>query len=185
MSTTKGGPKIAHIFFTDDSLFFHRAKENECKELLRILALYKRVSSQEVNVGKFGIWFSKKTSEEDRRSTREILGIQRSMEQDRYLGLPLLFGRYKAKEFRSIKERIRTKIYGWKGRLLSQAGRAVLIQAMGQTIPLYAMKYFKLPDGFLQELNMMLVGFWWGDVGSKRKMLKTGWGLRFQRFREF
>ena len=77
---------------------------------------------------------------------------------------------------RSIKERIRAKINGWEGRLLSQAGRAVLVQAVGQAIPVYSMNYFKLPSGFLQEINMMLAGFWWGDVGTKRKMHWKQWG---------
>ena len=91
--------------------------------------------------------------------------------------LPLLFGRSKAKELRSIKERLWFRIHGRGGRLLSNAGRAVMIQAMGQAIPLYAMNCFKLPSGFLHELDMMLARFWWEDVGSKRKVHWKKMGL--------
>ena len=42
-----------------------------------------------------------------------------------------------------------------------------MIQAIGQAIPVYVMSCFKLPRGFLHELSMMLVAFWWGDKGSK------------------
>ena len=100
----------------------------------------------------------------------QILGIQRSLDEEKYLGLPLLFGRSKGRELRSIKDRIWAKINSWKGRLLSQAGRAVMIQAVGQSIPLYAMSCFKLPRGFIHELNMMMAGFWSGDMGDKRRI---------------
>ena len=99
----------------------------------------------------------------------EIFGIQRALDQDHYLGLPLLFGRSKAKELRSIKE-VCSKMQNWKGRLLSQAERAIMIQVVGQAIPLYAMSCFKLPKGFVHELNMLFAGYWWGDLGAKRKI---------------
>ena len=72
---------------------------------MKILNAYKQASRQEVNVGKLGILFSKKTSVTDMSMAMRVLGIQRSMEQDCYLGLPLLFGRSKEKELRNIKER--------------------------------------------------------------------------------
>ena len=50
-----------------------------------------------------------------------------------------------------------------------------MIQVIGQLIPLYAMSYFKLPRRFIHELNMTLVGFWWGDKGSKKKMHWKQW----------
>ena len=113
--------------------------------------------------------------------------MQRSMEQDFYLGLPILFGRGKAKEFRNIKERLGARIQQWSGRLLSQAGRVVMIQAISQALPLYAMSYFKFPRDFFHELNMMLLGFWWGDMGSIKGTLEemgqvmlfiVGWWIR-------
>ena len=175
IAASRGGPKIAHLFFADDSLFFCRAKEDECKELVRILDLYNRASGHEVNVRKLGLLFNKNTSEKNRKREMKVLGFQRSMEKDCYLGLPLLFGRSKAKELKSIEERIRAKVNGWEGRLLLQAGKAVLIQAVGQAISIYSMNCFKLPSGFLQEINMMLARFWWGDVGTKRKMHWKKW----------
>ena len=102
------------------------------------------------------------------------------MEHESYLGLPMLFGRSKAHELRYIREKLWSRNRGWNGRLLSQAGRATMIQAIGQAIPLYAMNCFMLPKGFLYDLNMMLVGFWWGDIGIKRKIHWKKWDLLCQ-----
>ena len=81
------------------------------------------------------------------------------MENDNYLGLPLMIGRSKRREFRTIKERIWSRIKGWGGRLLSQARKAIMIQAIAQAIPLYVMSCFRLPKSFLCEINMLFANY--------------------------
>ena len=163
-------------FFADDCLLFSRAKKEDCMELVRMLEVYKQASGHEVNVSKSGIMFSKNTASADRQRAMEILRISRSMEQDNYLGLPLMFERCKATELRYIKEKVGQRIQNWGGSLLSQAGKVVMIQSIGHAIPLYAMNCVKLPRGFLRELNMLMAGFWWGDVGSKkREFIERNW----------
>ena len=71
--------------------------------------------------------FSNNTMEVDRREATKVLCISRSMENDSYLGLPLLFGRSKVKELWYIKERLWQRVQSWGGRLLSQAEREVMI----------------------------------------------------------
>lgn len=51
---------------------------------------------------------------------------------DTYLGLPTLVGRSKFQTFSFLKDRVWKKIQGWKGQLLSKAGREVLIKAVAQ-----------------------------------------------------
>lgn len=130
-AAAKNGPRISHIFFADDSLICCRAKKGDCLELLRNLTVYKHASGQEVNNDKSRLMFSRNTSEADKIMMRHVLGICRSMENDCYLGLPLMFGRSKAKQLRSIKEKLWSRINNWNDRLLSHAGRAVMIQAVG------------------------------------------------------
>ena len=156
----RNGPKVSNLFFADDCFIFCRAESNDCRELIAILRSYGRASGQEINVGKSSILYGKNIRDIARQSTMQILGIQRSLDQEKYLSLPFLSGRSKGKELRSIKERVWAKIQSWKERLLSQVGRAVMIQAVGQSIPLYAMSCFKLPRGFIHELNMMMASFW-------------------------
>lgn len=59
--------------------------------------------------------------------------------------------------------------------MLTQAGKAMHIQAVGQAIPLYSMNCFKLPKRLVSEINMMIMRFWWGDVGGKRKIDWKEW----------
>ena len=50
-----------------------------------------------------------------------------------------------------------------------------MIQVVRQSISLYAMSCFKLLRGFIHELNMMMAGFWWGNMGDKRRIHWKCW----------
>lgn len=64
----------------------------------------------------------------------------------------------------------------WNNKLLSQAGKAILLQSIAQAQPIFAMSCFKLPSTFLDELNAMIARFWWGSIGDKKKMHWKSWG---------
>lgn len=49
ITSCRGGNKISHLFFADDSLFFYKATPGECHRLLDILAKYEDASGQAIN----------------------------------------------------------------------------------------------------------------------------------------
>ncbi|KAL4654499.1 hypothetical protein ACB092_01G383700 [Castanea dentata] len=67
-----------------------------------------------------------------------------------FLGLPSLVGRGKKRAFSLIKERI------WK----KLKGREILIKAVIQAIPTYAMSCFKLPKGLIKEIEILWKIHW-------------------------
>ena len=89
---------------------------------------------------------------------------------DTYLGLPTLVGRAKYHTFSYIKDRVWKKLQGWKGKMLSRARKEVLIKAVAQSIPTYAIGVFQLPIRLFEELDAMCARFWWGQVGNERKI---------------
>ena len=54
--------------------------------------------------------------------------------------------------------------------MISQVGKAILIQSVAQGIPIYTMSCLLFPKVFIQKVNMLLVGFWWGDTRMVRKI---------------
>ena len=87
--------------------------------------------------------------------------------REKYLGLPSLVGRNKKNTFNSIKDKLRNKLVGWKEKLLSKAGKEVLIKVVAQAIPTYTISVFKLPDSLCEDLTSMIRNFWWGIVERK------------------
>ena len=94
---------------------------------------------------------------------------------EKYLGLPPLVGRGKRKAFNQIKDQVGRKIASWKGKLLSYAGKEILIKEVAQATPMYTMSCFKLPDTLCKELNPLMGNFWWGQKDKERKMAWVSW----------
>ena len=61
---SRGGPKISHLFFMDDSLLFCQATVANCGEISNVLKLYEEASGQQLNRAKTSIFFTKNTSTE-------------------------------------------------------------------------------------------------------------------------
>ena len=84
-------------------------------------------------------------------------------------------GRGKKAIFTFIKERVWSKLKGWKKKLLSQAGCEVLIKAVIQALPSFAMSCFKLPSSLYHDIEVMVCKFWWGQKGGRWKMHWVKW----------
>ena len=123
---------------------------------------YERNLGQKVNKEKTALYFSKDTSKEVQNQVKQKFRAKIVKQYEKYLGLPPLVGRGKRKAFSQIKDRVRRKIAGWKGKLLSNIGREILIKAMAQATPTYKMSVFKLSDSLCKDLNSMMGNFCWG-----------------------
>ena len=135
-----------------------------------LLSFYEEVSGQKINKGKTALFFSKSITKANKQIIKGILGVCEIHHYEKYLGLPSLTGRGKKASFNYLKERVWRKLQGWEGKLLSQAGREVLIKAVIQAIPSYTMGCFKLPVGLCNEIEVMVRKFWWGQQREKQKI---------------
>ena len=146
VSISRGGPKITHLFFTDDSLLFCKATTQDVTRIQHILNEYEMASGQQINRLKTTIFFSKSTPQANQDSILSMLGVPAIKQYEKYLGLPSFVGRAKYSSFAQINERVWSKLKGWKEKLISQAGREVLIKAVAQAIPTFAMSCFPSPS---------------------------------------
>ena len=105
----------------------------------------------------------------------DLFGAQIFQQHEKYLGLPPMIGKGKKKAFNRLKDQVGRRIARWKGKLLSSAGKEILIKAVAQATPTYTMSCFKLPDSLCRELNSMVSSLWWGQQGSERKMAWVSW----------
>ena len=133
---------------------------------------YELALGQKINPKKTTIFFGKSVSVSSKSAIKNFLGVLEIKEYEKYLGLPAVVGKNKMASFNYIKERVWGKLQGWKEKLLSQAGREVLLKAVVQAIPTFPMSCFKLPIGLCHDIEAMIRKFWWGQLGEEEDSLE-------------
>ncbi|GAA0176382.1 hypothetical protein LIER_29386 [Lithospermum erythrorhizon] len=73
------------------------------------------------------------------------------------------------------------KIAGWKGKMLSQAEKEILVKSVVATIPNYIMNCFKLPIGIIDKLNKVMAKFFWAGSGKDSGMYWKKWPIMTMR----
>ena len=91
-----------------------------------------------------------------------MLGVEATDDNSYYLGLPLVLSRSKRVIFWFLKDRLRKRLSSWQSKLLSRAGKSILIKTVAQALPTYSMRVFLIPPSVLEELQKMLNSFWSG-----------------------
>ncbi|XP_074318329.1 uncharacterized protein LOC141655135 [Silene latifolia] len=189
---SNGAPEISHLLFAYDSIFFTRATEEEAAAVCDILRRYEYASGQLVNLDKTTVSFSKGVPLTKRSNLATRLGIIEVEEQERYLGLPTVVGRSKKVLTNILRDKLSKRLKGWRGKILSRAGKEVLLKAVANSLPTYVMSIFKIPVNFCEELRSMMSRFWWGHEEGKRGISWVSWkklcqpkGMGGMGFRDF
>ena len=106
VAVSRGGPRVNHLLFADDSLLFFRANISECQVVKEILWVYETASGQKLNCEKTALFFSANTSPDTARAIRDLWGASNTHSIEKYLGLPSFIGRSKIKAFEDITTRV-------------------------------------------------------------------------------
>ena len=124
MKITRESPAISHLLFTDGSLFFCRAEQPQCEELMRIIDIYGEASGQQLNKAKSSVMFGSKVVTSTKTDLKRSLGITREGGVGMYLGM-----------FAFLQECMNGRVNSWSARLLSRGGKEVQIKSVAQAVP--------------------------------------------------
>ena len=126
---------------------------------------------------KSGLIFGKRVPTEKREQICKILNIQSWEAPGKHLSLPAQWGHSKKSTLSWIKDAIWGEFDGWKEKLLNQAGKQVLIKAVIQAIPGYAMSVLSFPKGFCENICSRVARLWWARNGRERGIHWRSWDV--------
>jgi hypothetical protein len=155
-------PGVSHLLFADDTLLFFKVTPQQARHVSRIIDTYAEATGQLVNHAKCSILFGPRCPQAICAEVSQILQIQASEFEDKYLGLPTPQGRMHKGRFLSLQERLLKRMMLLGVGIPSQAGKETLIKSIAQSIATYIMGVFKLPFAVCDDLTRMIRNYWWG-----------------------
>ncbi|XP_074346400.1 uncharacterized protein LOC141685182 [Apium graveolens] len=191
----QGAPTILHMLFTDDSYINCRATLEEAGRVLELLKIFEVGAGQKVNFEKSSVYFSKNTKPVTKDIVLTTLAMRVDDDNILYLGLPRTMGRNKSAMFRSLKDKMRSRIQGWDGKWFSGAGKEVLIKMVLRSIPTYMMIVFLLPNKVCHDIEGLISVYWWKSSRHGKGIYWRAWerlstnkfnaGMGFKNIRDF
>uniref|UniRef100_A0A803P3J7 Reverse transcriptase n=1 Tax=Cannabis sativa TaxID=3483 RepID=A0A803P3J7_CANSA len=171
----RGAPVLSHMFFADDCYVFCKAYEDSTINVIEMLRIFQKASGQQVNLQKSSIFFSANTVNGVKQRVCSTLGVNEAGEESTYLGLPNIVRGNKTALLGFLKDKMRKRIQGWEGRLLSRAGKELLIKTVAQSLPSYAMNVFLLPVKTCNEMEQLMCKFWWRSSKNNKGIHWKKW----------
>ncbi|EEC68693.1 hypothetical protein OsI_37162 [Oryza sativa Indica Group] len=120
-----------------------------------VVNTYAQGTGQLINPAKCSILCDDASPIEITEVIKQILQLEKSNFEDKYLGFPTPEGRMNKGRLQSLQSKIWKRLIQWGEKFLSSGGKEVLVKAVIQAIPVYVMGLFKLPDSEKPRLGWM------------------------------
>ncbi|XP_042484804.1 uncharacterized protein LOC122065079 [Macadamia integrifolia] len=164
----RGAKTPGHILFADDIFIFTNASQRYVHNLKNFLTKYQEFSGQCINLDKSKLFLGKINSAR-RQNISNILGIRSCSFPTKYLVVEIFKGRLKKTALMPVMDSVKKRLAGWKGKLLSMAGRTELVRSVISSIPTHNFAVYWWPSSLLATMERWMQNFiWTGEVESTR-----------------
>ncbi|KAL2901420.1 LINE-1 reverse transcriptase-like protein [Bienertia sinuspersici] len=153
LQISRGGPKVSHLFFADDALFFFKATEESCETLNTCLNSFCQISGEQINTSNAILSNSLKSPRKSSVYSLKSFSVVRTNEQINQLDF--------------IVDRIQQKISSWKFSQISQTGRIIVINVILTTLASHIMGNMLIHKRIIKRINSIVMAFWWRGGGKK------------------
>ncbi|GKC32701.1 RNA-directed DNA polymerase, eukaryota, reverse transcriptase zinc-binding domain protein [Tanacetum coccineum] len=95
----------------------------------------------------------------------------------KYLGVPLVSSRLKARDCKELVEKVQNRVLDWKNKALSIAGRLQLIRSVISSMHVFWASVFVIPNRVLMDIEQCMRNFLWCPSSSSKGKAKVAWEL--------
>ncbi|XP_048503164.1 uncharacterized protein LOC125498892 [Beta vulgaris subsp. vulgaris] len=168
LKIARTAPKISHLFFADDALFFFKAQPKNCWTIKNVLSTFCEKSGEMINFEKSHVIFSPNTPIKFTKIMRKPLGVQVKGKIGNYLGCPMEIDGRSSASFNEITTKTVNKILSWKFSRLSPAAKLILINTILTSLASHIVSIYLLPRKITKKLSSTLLKFWWSSSMEKK-----------------
>ncbi|KAM2909038.1 hypothetical protein COP2_048488 [Malus domestica] len=176
ISAPRGCCPPTHVLYADDLFIFCRGNVRSLRSLRNFLDKYGCASGQLVNASKSTFYLGSSSVHRKAHVSRH-LGFRLGVVPFTYLGVPIFRGKPKRIHFQALVDKAKARLLGWKGKLLSMAGRFQLVQSVYQSLLLHSFSVYQLPSCVLKHLSACARNFIWSGDLSSQKLVIVDWSM--------
>ncbi len=152
--------QVHSLQFADDLLLFFDGNARSAKVIKLVLDAFAAASSLRINFAKSAI-IPMNLDPTYATGLAECFGCPVAAFPIKYLGLPLSPKALRRADYLPLIEKLDSRLAGWKGLLLSRAGRLTLLNSVLSSIPAFFFSAFRIPTCVLNAMDKIRRGFFW------------------------
>lgn len=160
-------PAISNLLYADDLLLLGLANRTEARRIRNTLHDFCKLSGQRVSPEKSKLWFSKSTPLMGIAATIRTFRANFADNTETYLGGSVTAAR--PSDFEGLIQKVDNRLHTWKARLLSPAGKLVLMKAVLESLPIYHMSTTPIHISVLDKIKSRCIQFFWGTGKTGKK----------------
>ena len=172
---SRSGPSFSHVFFADDLMLFAKADYKNCEAINEVLDNFCNLAGQRVSITKSKILFSPNVTSRRARGICRRMGIAATTNLGKYLGFPIIYQGRVGNAYNFVVNKIQNKLAGWRLKLLSKAGKLVLVKSSMAPVAEYYMQCQSLPVKVCDQIDKITRDFLWGSTKEKRRLHLVRW----------
>ena len=159
---------IISLQYADDTLLFLHKDLNQARHFKFLPACFEQLSGMKINYAKSDL-LTLGMNEDENTEIAKVFCCKISSFPIKYLGVPLHYTKLKREDIQPIVDKLIKRIAGWRGRLLSSAGKLTLLKSCLASIPIYLLSVIKFPKWAIQNINSQMASFLWHDAEGNHK----------------
>lgn len=128
---------MACSMFADDLIIMGALTDREVTEFHDTLIQFSVLSGLKINQGKSKVWFSSNANPHTKTQLLNRFGVQQSTGDEKYLGCPVTVSGDNSFDY--LVDQFERCLNQWKSKLLTHAGRLILLKSVLESLSVYAM----------------------------------------------
>ncbi|GJW24413.1 RNA-directed DNA polymerase, eukaryota, reverse transcriptase zinc-binding domain protein, partial [Tanacetum coccineum] len=168
--------KLTHLCFADDLLLFCHGDSKSAAVFKEALVEFGGMSGLLPSKIKSVVFFGN-VKQASRNNILKVMPFQVGTLPVRYLGVPLISKRLYVKDCQLLIDKVKKRVFDWKNKVLSFAGRLQLVQSVLSSMQVFWSSVFILPKTIAYDIERIMRDFVWNYGEFKRGKAKVNWDI--------